>query len=675
MPLFGLLFLISAAVKIVDSTSVSTFAPTHIVHEHTPSDPNWAKVERAPPNAIWPVRVGMIQSNLQLAAKILYEMYDINVRDEKSRLQASVLLTSIDQIQIFKYGQWYSAEDARDLFAPQNETLDALKNWIEAEGFITSVSANKQWLQFDASTRELEHLLQAEYYIYQHNTEPSERAIGCDHYSLPENIQKHVDYITPASKKLHIDGQPRKIQRKNRSRPSEPGDRISMKYRRQLKRQNCSEIVSPDCIRGLYNISLGTLAIEGNDLALYETQLQRFSQQDFNDFAKVYASFMNDTVPIYRSINGGKPQTNTTSMDGGEVMLDFDIAWPIIYPQKIIVYEVDDEPYERHRPRISHYNSFFDALDGSYCNRTAFGEAGDDPQWDPIYPHNRTGGYHHPAMCGVYKPSNVISFSYVFSEEIYPVYYQRRQCSEVMKLALQGVSIFVGSGDWGMENIPFFNGPDRCPVNLDGTERFAVLGMCSCPFVTCVGGTMLPKGVEPLPANEVVWNDHDLATGGGFSNIFPRPPYQNSTIDGWLKDSPPPYESYATTYNESVGVNGGRFNRIGRAYPDVAALADNLINQVQGGLSLGSGTSASTPLWAAIATRINTERLNAGKSTVGFLNPALYKNAHRFLNDVQEGHAFGCGTEGFQAVRGWDPVTGLGTPDYGKLLDYFMSLP
>jgi len=35
------------------------------------------------------------------------------------------------------------------------------------------------------------------------------------------------------------------------------------------------------------------------------------------------------------------------------------------------------------------------------------------------------------------------------------------------------------------------------------------------------------------------------------------------------------------------------------------------------------GTSASCPVFAAVLTRINDERLKAGKSTVGFVNPIL----------------------------------------------------
>jgi tripeptidyl-peptidase-1 len=37
--------------------------------------------------------------------------------------------------------------------------------------------------------------------------------------------------------------------------------------------------------------------------------------------------------------------------------------------------------------------------------------------------------------------------------------------------------------------------------------------------------------------------------------------------------------------------------------------------------SLGFGTSASAPVFASILNRINEERLKAGKSTIGFVNP------------------------------------------------------
>lgn len=59
---------------------------------------------------------------------------------------------------------------------------------------------------------------------------------------------------------------------------------------------------------------------------------------------------------------------------------------------------------------------------------------------------------------------------------------------------------------------------------------------------------------------------------------------------------------------------------------------------------------------------------------VGFINPVLYEHPEVF-NDITSGHNPGCGTYGFEAVEGWDPVTGLGTPNYPKLLELFLSLP
>ena len=55
-------------------------------------------------------------------------------------------------------------------------------------------------------------------------------------------------------------------------------------------------------------------------------------------------------------------------------------------------------------------------------------------------------------MCGVYKPTNVISLSYGGQEADIPVSYQQRQCLEYMKLGLQGVSFLYASGDSGVSS-------------------------------------------------------------------------------------------------------------------------------------------------------------------------------------------------------------------------------
>jgi tripeptidyl-peptidase-1 len=66
--------------------------------------------------------------------------------------------------------------------------------------------------------------------------------------------------------------------------------------------------------------------------------------------------------------------------------------------------------------------------------------------------------------------------------------------------------------------------------------------------------------------------------------------------------------------------------------------------------------------------------IRGGKGPVGFINPTFYANP-QVLIDITNGTNPGCDNAGFEAVEGWDPITGLGTPKYPKLLELFMSLP
>lgn len=66
----------------------------------------------------------------------------------------------------------------------------------------------------------------------------------------------------------------------------------------------------------------------------------------------------------------------------------------LIYPQKVTLYQVDDQIYSPEEVATTNlFNTFLDALDGSYCNYTAYGETGDDPSIDAIYPDPAAGGY------------------------------------------------------------------------------------------------------------------------------------------------------------------------------------------------------------------------------------------------------------------------------------------
>ena len=106
------------------------------------------------------------------------------------------------------------------------------------------------------------------------------------------------------------------------------------------------------------------------------------------------------------------------------------------------------------------------------------------------------------------------------------------------------------------------------------------------------------------------------------------------------------------------------WNASGRAIPDVAALGTNyqVVAGGKGNVDSVSGTSASTPVFAALIALVNEQRQKDGKPSLGFLNPALYQLGSVGFDVVSGSNkASGCAA-GFPATVGWDAVTGLGTP-------------
>lgn len=345
---------------------------------------------------------------------------------------------------------------------------------------------------------------------------------------------------------------------------------------------------------------------------------------------------------------------------GSESNLDFQISYPIIWPQNSILFQTDDMQYEKNYNFTGFLNTFLDAIDGSYCDEIS--------DLDPPYPNPAEGGYKGSLQCGVYEPPNVISISYGSAEADLPISYQRRQCNEFMKLGTRGVSVVVASGDSGVAG----RQGDPTPSNCLGEKGnvFAPDFPASCPYLTAVGATVIPLGSHAKDHKEEAVSR--FPSGGGFSNIYKQPDWQSKAVEDYFSKAKPSYPYYESVDNSSFGANGGIYNRIGRGYPDVSAIGDNVVIFTSGLPNVIGGTSASAPVFAAMLTRINEERLAANKSTVGYVNPTLYKHPEAFY-DITKGTNPGCKTDGFSAAEGWDPVTGLGSPDYPALLKVFMD--
>ena len=113
-------------------------------------------------------------------------------------------------------------------------------------------------------------------------------------------------------------------------------------------------------------------------------------------------------------------------------------------------------------------------------------------------------------------------------------------------------------------------------------------------------------------------------------------------------------QAYLTAQGDTYA---GRFNASGRAYPDVAAQGQRFAVTLNGQSVTVSGTSASAPAFAAAVALVNDELLGTGRAPLGFLNPMLYSTGAVSFNDVTSGNNPGCGTDGFEARAGWDPVS------------------
>ncbi|KAF8265866.1 subtilisin-like protein [Lactarius quietus] len=204
---------------------------------------------------------------------------------------------------------------------------------------------------------------------------------------------------------------------------------------------------------------------------------------------------------------------------------------------------------------------------------------------------------------------------------------------------------------WNIHYLVRFVRPTRRLLGRDGNVQFVPEFPSSCPWVTSVGGTM---GEHPGVAAEL--------SGGGFSNHFLRPEYQDDVVPIFLE-------------HLGASTRACTSAEYGRGIPDLAAQALGYLIVVNGAKNIVDGTSCATPLTADVQTvagiisLLNDYRLSIGRKPLGFLNPWLYGLGRAGITDIKSGSNPGCGTEGFPAIVGWDPVTGLGSPDFLDLQD------
>ncbi|KAF7360825.1 Family S53 protease-like protein [Mycena sanguinolenta] len=246
---------------------------------------------------------------------------------------------------------------------------------------------------------------------------------------------------------------------------------------------------------------------------------------------------------------------------------------------------------------------------------------------------------------GIANPPTVMTTSYGDNEINFGASVATKICNGYMALGARGISVIFASGDGGVRG--GHDSSDQCDDNT-----FIPVFPADCPFVTSVGST---QGFSPEQATNF--------TSGGFSNVFPTPDYQTAAIAAFLQTIPDDFV--------------GSFNKSGRGYPDVSTQGVNFETIDDGQVFPASGTSASSPTFAAVIALINDRLIAAQKPVLGFLNPFLYSNASSAFADITTGHNSGfvcpANSSAFDAATGWDPLTGWGTPKFADLLTAALS--
>ncbi|PFH49233.1 hypothetical protein AMATHDRAFT_48849 [Amanita thiersii Skay4041] len=457
-------------------------------------------------------------------------------------------------------------------------------------------------------------MLDTTYHVWKHE-KSGDYLVRTTSYSLPKGLHEHVDVIQPTTMFAQFKGAKSTI-----FFPDDETETVE-NHDGQMKVSgssaggvdpSCNTTITITCLQQLYNAVGFKPTAQGNSIGITGYLEQFANLQDLQSF---YADQRPDAVNSsfkFISVNGGLNDQNL-SLAGAEANLDVQFAFGLSHP-----------------------------IPGTF-----YSTAGRPPfQPDANTPTNTNEPYTDWLDYVLTHPDVPLSIStsYGDDEQTVPRTFAVRACAGFAQLGARGVSLMFSSGDNGVGDGDTNPQTQQCFTN-DGRNatRFIPLFPAS---VTSVGGT------QHFPEVAVT----RFFSGGGFSDYFPRPPYQQKVVNKYLSNLG------ANTYK-------GLFNRNGRGIPDVAAQGDFFRIFLSGVPRKIGGTSASAPTFAGIVALLNDVRLSNGKPPLGFLNPWLYSRAISGFNDVTVGNNGGCGTQGFSAAKGWDPITGLGTPNFGKLKD------
>eukprot|EP01128_Nolandella_sp_AFSM9_P010394 TRINITY_DN7176_c0_g1_i1.p1 TRINITY_DN7176_c0_g1~~TRINITY_DN7176_c0_g1_i1.p1 ORF type:complete len:612 (-),score=203.35 TRINITY_DN7176_c0_g1_i1:211-1785(-) len=514
------------------------------------------------------------------------------------------------------YRQFKTIEEINDLVAPPAEHKAKVLEWLTSAG-VKHVQDNGDafFVMTDAVTAAA--LFETRFHHWTH-TGGNSRVLMVDSFSIPQEVAQYVDLVEGLSE-FPVPGY--------RAKPSPESANVAVS-------------VVPQTIETMYSIN--NVKNTGNSsVCVVEFENQNFSPSQLSGFAQQ----MNVNIPalstshIVGSNNPGQP--------GVEATLDIQYAaaigqgadaWFWIEGQGVWLYGF-----------ANHLHNYKDA---------------------PLV-HSISYGWDEEKQCQFGIGGQECQQLGDDSKQ-----YVMRVNTEFQKIGIRGISLLAASGDSGA------NG------RTDGFCQDTHLNPsypAASPYITAVGATQISSasGVANLPSpppacttgqfqcasggveQSVSFEQAHFASGGGFSYIASTPSYQKAAVAGYLASG---VELPPASY----------FNAQGRGFPDVSAFGSAVLIYT-GQVQPVGGTSCSSPIFAGLISLINGDVIAKTQRPLGFLNPLLYKMAAAepsAFTDVTVGDnkctEDGCRSscKGFNAAKGWDAVSGLGTPNFDVMAKY-----
>ena len=277
------------------------------VHEELAALPNgWTLVGTPADTDTMVLQVGLAQQNLDTMDSMIYKISDPN--------SAS-------------YGQYMEGDEVADMVKPSSEASNMVLAWLKSSG-VENTYSDGSHISFSTSVGTANKLLDTEFKYYASDGVQKLRTMG---YSLPDDLVEHVDLVTPTTYF-------------GKTTAQAPAPRMHFPNRKIVPRQvnsSCADLITPACIKELYNINYIPDPKSGSRIAFGSFLNQSARTADLSQFETKFK------IPqqgfAVQLINGGV-NDQSISPNHGEANLDVEYIVGTSAPLPILSYITGGSP-------------------------------------------------------------------------------------------------------------------------------------------------------------------------------------------------------------------------------------------------------------------------------------------------------------------------------------------